>query len=337
MKYKFLLFLLLCGSKISMAQHNTEEIKCLASAIYQEAGGESLRGQYAVGKVIMNRVHAGFAETPCLVVKQHVGKHWQFGFNVKKKKSMTPKQREYFYNIANKILFAEDNFVLPINVLYFNNHPFDSKKYKLFCTIGKQHFYSRKSSVIRETANTIPLYGSKGILMHQNEVGYGDGLKPFLNKVDLKKAIADGSLVKMHESKFLIVNHHIETRSYCRPWVSQFLVELAEAFYKQFNKPIVVTSMVRTIEVQRHLIKINKNAANYAGKTASPHLLGIAVDIDKKKFSSKELDWMRNYLTYYGLLQFIDVEEEFKQQCFHISVYRNYMFGNNLGNFYESR
>ena len=49
--------------------------KCLAEAIYREAGGESLKGQIAVGEVIMNRVNAGIAPSVCGVTHQHVDGH----------------------------------------------------------------------------------------------------------------------------------------------------------------------------------------------------------------------------------------------------------------------
>jgi len=38
----------------------------------------------------------------------------------------------------------------------------------------------------------------------------------------------------------------------------------------------------------------------------------------------QELGWMRNWLLAQQLAGTIDVEEEFKQSCFHITVYKNY-------------
>ena len=49
----------------------TEDQRCLAAAVYYEARGEPLAGQFAVAHVILNRVRSGrFAPTPCGVVRQ---------------------------------------------------------------------------------------------------------------------------------------------------------------------------------------------------------------------------------------------------------------------------
>jgi hypothetical protein len=58
---------------------------------------------------------------------------------------------------------------------------------------------------------------------------------------------------------------------------------------------------------------------------ASPHLTGEAVDIAKKGLTPSEVAWMRAYLLPLQTAGKIDVEEEFHQSCFHISVYRSYV------------
>ena len=55
----------------------SEEANCLATAVYFEARGESLDGQLAVARVVMNRAASGKYPTSwCAVVKQP----WQFSF-----------------------------------------------------------------------------------------------------------------------------------------------------------------------------------------------------------------------------------------------------------------
>jgi N-acetylmuramoyl-L-alanine amidase len=55
----------------------TDEANCVAVAVYHEARGETLEGQLAVAKVIMNRAASGKYPTSwCGVVKQP----WQFSF-----------------------------------------------------------------------------------------------------------------------------------------------------------------------------------------------------------------------------------------------------------------
>jgi len=52
-------------------EFRTREVRCLATAIYHEARGESLKGQLAVAQTIMNRVRSGFfPDTVCGVVYQ---------------------------------------------------------------------------------------------------------------------------------------------------------------------------------------------------------------------------------------------------------------------------
>lgn len=55
----------------------TDQANCIAVAVYHEARGESLEGQLAVARVIMNRAASGAYPTSwCGVVKQP----WQFSF-----------------------------------------------------------------------------------------------------------------------------------------------------------------------------------------------------------------------------------------------------------------
>ena len=66
----------------SQAEFEQRERRCLAIAIYFEARGEPVRGQVAVGQVILNRVRSPvFPETICGVVYQgQMEKGCQFSF-----------------------------------------------------------------------------------------------------------------------------------------------------------------------------------------------------------------------------------------------------------------
>ena len=86
-----------------------------------------------------------------------------------------------------------------------------------------------------------------------------------------------------------------------------------------------VNSAVRTVEFQIRLQRTNGNAAPAEGETASPHLTGQAVDLAKHGLSMTEIAWMRGYLMPLVQQGRIDVEEEFQQSCFHISVYRSFI------------
>ena len=63
--------------RFSTASQLDEQANCIAVAVYHEARGESLEGQLAVAKVIMNRAASGkYPPSWCATVKQP----WQFSF-----------------------------------------------------------------------------------------------------------------------------------------------------------------------------------------------------------------------------------------------------------------
>lgn len=58
-----------------------EQWRCLAEALYFEARGESVKGQFAVAEVIMNRVDSSnYPDTVCDVIHQGTGKKYQCQF-----------------------------------------------------------------------------------------------------------------------------------------------------------------------------------------------------------------------------------------------------------------
>lgn len=59
----------------------SEQWNCLAEALYFEARGETVKGQFAVAEVIMNRVNSGrFPGSVCGVINQGTGKKYQCQF-----------------------------------------------------------------------------------------------------------------------------------------------------------------------------------------------------------------------------------------------------------------
>ena len=58
-----------------------DELQCLAEALYFEARGETVKGQFAVAEVIPNRVEAErFPASACGVINQGTGKKYQCQF-----------------------------------------------------------------------------------------------------------------------------------------------------------------------------------------------------------------------------------------------------------------
>ena len=171
-----------------------------------------------------------------------------------------------------------------------------------------------------------PLKGSREILLRQNQVADRDGLDRIQNDDDLIDMRNKRMLVALPVSSGLQVDEHLPAnRRYSRPWTAQFLSTLARAHYARFRSPLQVNSAVRTVEFQQRLLRTNGNAAPAEGEMASPHLTGQAVDIAKHGLSLTEIAWLRGYLLPLVQEGKIDVEEEFQQACFHISVYKRYL------------
>ena len=169
------------------------------------------------------------------------------------------------------------------------------------------------------------LRGSLASLERQNERTDAEGLERIEDDTDLSNRIAHKLLVPLPASAALNVNPGLpEHNRYCRPWTARFLADLARAHEAAFHRPIQVNSAVRSVDYQKRLMRTNGNAAAAEGDIVSPHLTGATVDIGKSGLSSKEIGWMRRQLL--GLQQAgkIDVEEEFEQACFHITVYKSY-------------
>jgi len=165
--------------------------------------------------------------------------------------------------------------------------------------------------------------GSHAILVRQNEVADAEGLSRIQDDGELESMRANRLLVAIPQVQGIRADARLPAnRRYCRPWTAQFLVALARAHYARFHRALQVNSAVRTVEVQERLIRTNGNAAPAEGETASPHLTGQAVDLAKHGLSLAEIAWMRGYLRPLVEQGKVDVEEEFQQACFHISVYK---------------
>lgn len=170
-----------------------------------------------------------------------------------------------------------------------------------------------------------PMRGSREILVHQNLMADEEGLSRIQDDEDLRRMRTDRMLVDFPESASLRVNPAMGADRRCaRPWTVRFAANIARAYYERFHQPLQVNSAVRTVAYQVRLRRVNGNAAGTEGDVASPHLTGEALDFGKHGMSSAEIAWMRLYLRPLMRDGKLDVEEEFQQACFHISVYRSY-------------
>ena len=133
------------------AQVDAKQLHCMAKNILYEAGGESIKGQAAVARVVLNRVRHGFAETPCGVIYQanivNDVKVCQFSWVCENKAE--PNKNSYQYKLAKQIAFEvmvhdRYNDVIPSTVLFFHNLTVSPLwPYAEAIRIGNHIFYSK--------------------------------------------------------------------------------------------------------------------------------------------------------------------------------------------------
>jgi hypothetical protein len=182
--------------------------------------------------------------------------------------------------------------------------------------------YSRTGRLLVPAA----LKGSREVLVHQNVMADAAGLSRIEDDDDLARMRRLHLLVDLPVSESLRVNPELNANRRCaRPWTVKFVADTARAFHAKFGVALQVNSAVRTMAYQRRLQRTNGNAAAVEGETASPHLTGQAIDFGKRGMSLAQIAWMRAYLLPLMRAGKVDVEEEFQQACFHISVYKSYV------------
>ncbi|MGH9604473.1 MAG: DUF5715 family protein [Terracidiphilus sp.] len=170
-----------------------------------------------------------------------------------------------------------------------------------------------------------PLRGTLASLMRQNQRLDAEDVPRIQNDGELERRIAEKLLAPLPVSDGLTVNPSLPAlRRYCRPWTAEFLTDLARIHDALFHRPLQIDSAVRPVSYQRQLMRVNGNAAPAEGQIASPHETGATIDIAKKGMTWREIGWMRRYLLTLQNAGLIDVEEEFEQACFHITVYDTY-------------
>ena len=125
-----------------------DQWKCLAEALYFEARGESVRGLFAVGEVILNRVdNAAYPRSLCGVVNQGTGRRYacQFSYTCDGKSKAVHEQGawERVGKVA-KILLDGTPRDLTGGATHFHTHavsPSWSRRFTRTATIGAHLFY----------------------------------------------------------------------------------------------------------------------------------------------------------------------------------------------------
>jgi len=142
---------------------------------------------------------------------------------------------------------------------------------------------------------------------------------------ELERLIANGDLVAIVPSESLRIQPSLDpARRYCRPWTLDFVEDISAAYYKEFHEQIQINSAVRTVLVQKKLRRHNRNAAPEKGETASSHLAGLTVDLQRRGMTKTQVKWMEEYLRPLKEMGLIEPEEERRHWCFHIMVAGRY-------------
>jgi len=145
------------------------------------------------------------------------------------------------------------------------------------------------------------------------------------DETELEALKADGSLLEIQAGDMLRFDPRLDpSRRFCRPWTLDFVNDLSQAYYNRFHEQIQVNSAVRTVKVQRKLRRHNRNAAPWEGDTASSHLAGVTVDLQRRGMSKEQVRWMEHYLFYMKALNLVEPEEERHQWVFHVMVSGHY-------------
>ena len=189
-------------------------------------------------------------------------------------------------------------------------------------TAVKSH---RKSSHHRRLRWNPMFRPSHDSLLRQNEEINRIELPRIQDDDELEALKASNALVPIRESVTVKIDRKLDpARRYCRPWTRDFVEDLSQAYYKQFHAQIQVNSAVRTVMVQRKLRRHNRNAAPAEGDTASSHLAGVTVDLQRRGMSKQQVRFVERYLFYLRELGLVEPEEERRHWCFHVMVFDRY-------------
>ncbi|MEO3415478.1 cell wall hydrolase [Roseovarius sp. CAU 1744] len=131
-----------------------DEWACLAEALYFEARGESVKGQFAVAEVILNRVDSPrFPDSVCAVVNQGTGRKYQCQFTYTcdghKEIINEPRAFQRVGKVA-KLMVSGAPRQLTDGATYYHTRavsPRWSRKFARTTSIGEHHFYRPQTRV----------------------------------------------------------------------------------------------------------------------------------------------------------------------------------------------
>ncbi|WP_425050100.1 cell wall hydrolase [Psychromarinibacter sp. S121] len=123
--------------------------RCLTEALYFEARGESVRGQFAVAEVILNRVdRAEFPDSVCGVIKQGTGRRFQCQFTYTCDGAPETVNEPLSFERAGKIaalMLGGVDRMLTRGATHYHTvavDPYWASRFPRTATIGVHHFYN---------------------------------------------------------------------------------------------------------------------------------------------------------------------------------------------------
>jgi hypothetical protein len=138
------------------------------------------------------------------------------------------------------------------------------------------------------------------------------GYKRYVNTADMRQGVISDQLVPIEGVK---INAKLpKDRRYLRPEAESFL----ERLNRDCGSTLTIDSAVRPADVQRRLIRFNKNAAPYDGLRASSHERGTTFDIGRRGLKVRDYRFLVARLWYYRAIGKILVIEE--KSCYHVFV-----------------
>ena len=127
-----------------------KEWACLTEALYFEARGETVKGQFAVAEVILNRVSSpSFPDTICGVINQGTGRKFacQFTYTCDGRAEVIrePKAYEMVGKVAKMVIDGLPRTLTDGATFYHTKavRPRWSRVFERTATIGVHHFYKK--------------------------------------------------------------------------------------------------------------------------------------------------------------------------------------------------
>lgn len=133
-----------------------KSLSCLSEALYFEARGESVKGQFAVAEVIMNRVASSrYPDSVCGVINQGTGRKFacQFTYTCDGRKEVISEKKTYerLKKIA-KLVLTDMPKTLTKGATHYHTKSVNPRWSRVFprtATIGFHHFYKEPTRVVR--------------------------------------------------------------------------------------------------------------------------------------------------------------------------------------------